>query len=149
MLALLIAQDIALGMILAFLPALTQPETVGLTLITALGKFVLFVGGAIALGRWCVPWLIRTVAATESQELFLLTVIESVRDMKVHDFNPTEDFIKEIMDSLHSEQGHLLARNWNLPEAYCTVTRDHHKEPFDSRNALLLLVRMAEKPHSR
>ncbi|MDA0867032.1 MAG: cation:proton antiporter, partial [Cyanobacteria bacterium] len=75
MLALLIAQDIALGLILAFLPALTQPETMGITLALALGKFVVFVAGAIAVGRWFVPWLMRTVAATESQELFLLTVI--------------------------------------------------------------------------
>ena len=75
MLAILIAQDLALGLMLAFLPALTQPDTLGATLATALAKFLVFLAGAIALGRWGVPWLLRTVAATESQELFLLTVI--------------------------------------------------------------------------
>jgi CPA2 family monovalent cation:H+ antiporter-2 len=75
MLAILIAQDLALGLMLAFLPALTQPDTLGVTLATALAKFLVFLAGAIALGRWGVPWLLRTVAATESQELFLLTVI--------------------------------------------------------------------------
>jgi CPA2 family monovalent cation:H+ antiporter-2 len=75
MLALLIAQDLALGLMLAFLPALVQPDTFWLMLGTATLKFVLFVGGAIAVGRWFVPWLMRTVAATESQELFLLTII--------------------------------------------------------------------------
>ena len=75
MLALLIAQDLALGLMLAFLPALDQPEGFWMTLGAAVVKFVVFLGGAIILGRWFVPWLMRTVAATESQELFLLTVI--------------------------------------------------------------------------
>ncbi|MEB3269439.1 MAG: cation:proton antiporter [Leptolyngbya sp.] len=75
MLAILIAQDLALGLMLAFLPALTQPATFWTTLAMAMAKFLVFLGGAIAMGRWGVPWLLRTVAATESQELFLLTVI--------------------------------------------------------------------------
>lgn len=75
MLALLIAQDLALGLMLAFLPALDQPEAFWITLGAAALRFALFLGGAIALGRWFVPWLMRTIAATESQELFLLTVI--------------------------------------------------------------------------
>jgi CPA2 family monovalent cation:H+ antiporter-2 len=75
MLAILIAQDLALGLMLAFLPALTQPETLGATLGIAALKFLIFIGGAIVIGRWGVPRLLQTVAATESQELFLLTVI--------------------------------------------------------------------------
>jgi CPA2 family monovalent cation:H+ antiporter-2 len=75
MLALLIAQDLALGLMLAFLPALDQPEAFFPVLMAATLKFVVFLGGAIAIGRWFVPWLMRTVAATESQELFLLTII--------------------------------------------------------------------------
>ncbi len=75
MLALLIAQDLALGLMLAFLPALNQPTAFWSTLAIAAFKFGLFVVGAIILGRWLVPWLMRTVASTESQELFLLTVI--------------------------------------------------------------------------
>ncbi|MEM9003886.1 MAG: cation:proton antiporter [Cyanobacteria bacterium P01_F01_bin.86] len=75
MLALLIAQDLALGLMLAFLPALNQPDIFWITFGGATLKFVAFLVGAILLGRWFVPWLMRTVAATESQELFLLTVI--------------------------------------------------------------------------
>ncbi|MEM1279935.1 MAG: cation:proton antiporter [Cyanobacteria bacterium P01_D01_bin.6] len=75
MLALLIAQDLALGLMLAFLPALDQPDQFWQVFIAAVLKFALFLGGAIAVGRWCIPSLMRTVAATESQELFLLTTI--------------------------------------------------------------------------
>ena len=75
MLALLIAQDLALGLMLAILPVLDQPDAFWSTLGSALLKVSLFLGGAIVLGRWVVPRLIRHVAATESNELFLLTVV--------------------------------------------------------------------------
>ncbi|HHP7245549.1 MAG TPA: cation:proton antiporter, partial [Elainellaceae cyanobacterium] len=75
MLAILIAQDLALGVMLAVLPALNQPENLGWALATALLKVLLFLGGAIAVGKWVVPGLIRAVAATENSELFLLTTI--------------------------------------------------------------------------
>lgn len=75
MLAILIAQDLALGLMLAFLPALNQPERLVWVLGMALLKVLLFLALAIASGRWIVPRLISNVAATESTELFVLTVI--------------------------------------------------------------------------
>lgn len=75
MLALLIAQDLALGLMLAILPVLNQPDAIGQALGIAALKIGLFLAGAIALGRWVVPRLIQHVAATESSELFLLTVV--------------------------------------------------------------------------
>ncbi|MBD0337627.1 MAG: cation:proton antiporter, partial [Cyanobacteria bacterium Co-bin13] len=52
MLAILIAQDLALGLILAFLPVLTQTGDFWTTLGIAAAKITLFILGAIALGRW-------------------------------------------------------------------------------------------------
>lgn len=75
MLAILIAQDLALGFILAILPALNQPTTIGWALGSAVLKVLLFLVAAIAFGRWIVPSLMSKVAATESTELFILTVI--------------------------------------------------------------------------
>ncbi|MBW4672005.1 MAG: cation:proton antiporter [Cyanomargarita calcarea GSE-NOS-MK-12-04C] len=75
MLAILIAQDLALGLMLALLPALKQPESIGVALGVALLKVVVFLGFAIAFGKWIVPGLIRGIAATENTELFLITVI--------------------------------------------------------------------------
>jgi len=75
MLGLLITQDIALGLMLAVLPVLNQPDTLGPALAMAGLKFLLFVAGAVALERWVVPPLIQHIAATESSELFLLTVV--------------------------------------------------------------------------
>ncbi len=75
MLAILIAQDLALGLMLAILPAIGQPgplwQVIGLALLKVMG----FLLAALAIGRWLIPVIIRQVALTESSELFLLTLI--------------------------------------------------------------------------
>jgi CPA2 family monovalent cation:H+ antiporter-2 len=74
-LGILIVQDIALGLMLAVLPALDSPQAVGQAVLRALLVTALFAGAAIAFGRWCIPSLLRWVASTESKELFLLCVV--------------------------------------------------------------------------
>ncbi|WP_218079308.1 cation:proton antiporter domain-containing protein [Anthocerotibacter panamensis] len=76
MLAILIVQDLALGLMLAVLPALNQPpDAIGWALLAAVGKGLLFAVGAVAVGVWLVPPLIKAVARSGSSELFLLTVL--------------------------------------------------------------------------
>lgn len=77
-------------------------------------------------------------------KLFLLTVIELVREDKGSEFNPSKAFFLDVMDNLHTEQGYELTQNWNLPETYCLVARDHHVEHFDARDVVLLLVRVVD-----
>lgn len=78
-------------------------------------------------------------------KLFLLTVIELVREKKGSEFDPSKAFFIDVMDNLHTEQGYELTQNWNLPEAYCIVARDHHEDSFDVRNVLLLLIRVVDR----
>ncbi|MGG6294509.1 cation:proton antiporter [Leptolyngbya sp. AN02str] len=76
MLGILVVQDLALGLMLAILPALNQPsEQIGLAIAIALLKTVLLGLGAIAAGIWLIPPLLRLLARTESRELFLLGVV--------------------------------------------------------------------------
>ena len=75
MLAILIAQDLALGLMLAILPALNQPNNLVAALIIATIKVVLFFASAIAVGYWIIPRVMSSVAKTENNELFLLTII--------------------------------------------------------------------------
>lgn len=76
MLSILIVQDLALGLMLAVLPALDQPsDVIGLAVVKALLLMALFAGGAIAAGIWVIPPLLKAVAKTESRELFLLSVM--------------------------------------------------------------------------
>lgn len=76
MLGILVVQDLALGLMLAVLPALNQPaESLGLAVATALLRIGLFAAGAIVVGIWVIPTLLRLLARTESRELFLLGVV--------------------------------------------------------------------------
>lgn len=76
MLAILIVQDLTVGLMLAILPALTQPPNIiGIALLTALLKALFFLGGAILSGKWVIPLLVRLLARSGSQELFLLGIL--------------------------------------------------------------------------
>ncbi len=76
LLGILIVQDLALGLMLAVLPALDQPvELIGMAVGWALLEIGLFAAGAVAVGIWIMPPLLRLLARTESRELFLLGVV--------------------------------------------------------------------------
>ncbi|ALF51999.1 sodium:calcium exchanger [Nostoc piscinale CENA21] len=76
MLGILVVQDLALGLMLAVLPALHAPaEVIGVAVLTALVRICLFAAGAVVAGIWLIPPLLRMLARTESRELFLLGVV--------------------------------------------------------------------------
>lgn len=75
MLAILIAQDLALGLMLAILPAINQPGPIATVVGLVLLKVIGFLIAALIAGRWIVPVIIRQIAFTESSELFLLTLV--------------------------------------------------------------------------
>jgi CPA2 family monovalent cation:H+ antiporter-2 len=76
MLGILIVQDLSLGLMLAVLPALTQPpDVIGIALIGALLKALVFVGGAIIAGKWFIPFSVRLLAQSGSQDLFILGIV--------------------------------------------------------------------------
>jgi len=76
MLGILVVQDLALGLMLAVLPALHEPgEVIVVAVLTALVRIGLFAAGAVAAGIWVIPPLLRLLARTESRELFLLGVV--------------------------------------------------------------------------
>lgn len=77
-------------------------------------------------------------------KLFLLTVVDSLRSDPNLSFKPSNTFMNEIMDTLHTEQGHRLLELWNLPESYSEIARDHHLEDMTNPDSMLLLVQMAD-----
>jgi monovalent cation:H+ antiporter-2, CPA2 family len=76
MLGILVVQDLALGFMLAVLPALDRPPAeIGMAVLQATVKIGLFALGATAFGIWVMPRLLRLLASTESRELFLLGIV--------------------------------------------------------------------------
>ena len=76
MIAMLILQDISVIFVSLVLPLMGGvTNNLPLTLAISLGEVLLFVGGAIVIGRWVLPWLLGGVGGFRSRELFLLTIL--------------------------------------------------------------------------
>jgi len=76
MIAMLILQDVSVVLMIVVVPLLGgTAENLFLALAIATGKAILFVGIAIVLGLWVLPWLMGRVGGVRSRELFLLTVL--------------------------------------------------------------------------
>ncbi|MEE4240462.1 MAG: HDOD domain-containing protein [Desulfopila sp.] len=77
-------------------------------------------------------------------KLFVLMVIEQMKK-KNSTIRTTSSLLSEAMVSLHTEQGYNLMKKWNIPEKYCVIARDHHRDDFNTKNLLLALVRVADR----
>lgn len=77
-------------------------------------------------------------------KLFVLMVVDQLRD-KDQSVTINHALLMESMASLHAQQGYNLMRQWNMPEDYCIVTRDHHLKEYDRKNHLLVLVRLVDR----
>ena len=76
-------------------------------------------------------------------KLYVLKVIDDMKATGEIKKLPSDTVIDELMQQLHTDQGYSIMTNWNLPEKYCRVARDHHLSELDSTNLLLVIVRMA------
>jgi CPA2 family monovalent cation:H+ antiporter-2 len=76
MVAILILQDISVVFVALAMPLIGGvADNIVLTVVTSVGKVIAFVGAAIVLGRWVIPWLLGGVGGFRSRELFLLTML--------------------------------------------------------------------------
>jgi HD-like signal output (HDOD) protein len=78
-------------------------------------------------------------------KLYVLKVVDDMKASREIENLPPDTVLDELMHQLHTEQGYALMAQWNLPEKYCQVARDHHLAEFDGSNFLLVLVRMANQ----
>jgi HD-like signal output (HDOD) protein len=79
-------------------------------------------------------------------QLVILRVIDELSSKNQLGSQFPETLLNEVLDSnMHNAQGYVLMKRWNLPDEYCIVARDHHKEPYDNDNMLLVIVRLADQ----
>jgi HD-like signal output (HDOD) protein len=78
-------------------------------------------------------------------QLALLKVLDDIHRNKESKVAFSEILISEIMDRMHEEVGYELMKSWSLPEAYCSIAVNHHKEEYDGNDILLVIVRLADK----
>jgi HD-like signal output (HDOD) protein len=75
-------------------------------------------------------------------KLFLLNVIESLHRSGKFDADLSTSLVVEILETLHCEYGHRLLLQWNLPEVYVEIARNHHVDTPDHHDTLLLALRV-------
>jgi putative nucleotidyltransferase with HDIG domain len=76
-------------------------------------------------------------------KLLLIRIVDQLKtEGRLGDGVP-ETVLAEVLESGHTRHGAVLLEHWGLPEAYRRVVRDHHTDPVDASDTLLLLVRLA------
>ena len=82
-------------------------------------------------------------------KLLILNAIEDFTAKQQLAQAPPRTLVDEMIESLHSEYGHLLMTRWNLPNVYCVVGRDHHNADFKQDQVLLIMVRLLDQVCAR
>jgi putative nucleotidyltransferase with HDIG domain len=75
-------------------------------------------------------------------KLFLLQVLDDLQGSGEYNLSLSKVTVLEVMSNLHAEHGARLLQQWNLPELYCDVARQHHDESVDGDHCILMLVRL-------
>ncbi|MBT8332366.1 MAG: HDOD domain-containing protein [Deltaproteobacteria bacterium] len=78
-------------------------------------------------------------------KLYILKVMDGMLANEEIGIPPSDTVVHEVMENMHTDQGFCLMQQWNLPEKYCLVARDHHVDEIDSNNLVLLVVRLANQ----
>jgi HD-like signal output (HDOD) protein len=77
-------------------------------------------------------------------KLLVLVIIEEIK-RRNKQLKITDALLLEAMDRLHAREGGKLLEQWNMPEYFCVIAREHHRPDIDDKNILMLLVRMANQ----
>jgi HD-like signal output (HDOD) protein len=78
-------------------------------------------------------------------KLLILKVADDLKKKNGAGIQISNAVLTEAMDSLHTEYGYNLMHHWNFPKKYCEIARLHHAAEFDSKNLLLVMVKLADK----
>ncbi|HBA87306.1 MAG TPA: phosphohydrolase [Geobacter sp.] len=76
-------------------------------------------------------------------KLFLLKCMEEVCREEPLKSSTSSAVLREVLTSLHVEQGYQLMVQWHMPQVYCDIVAGHELEVWDQSNILLAMVRLA------
>lgn len=78
-------------------------------------------------------------------KLFLLAALEDIATSCEGNMELSDPLIREILATMHADQGLRLCEAWSFPEVYKKVVAEHHDEQLDTGDMVLVLVQLANK----
>jgi HD-like signal output (HDOD) protein len=76
-------------------------------------------------------------------KLIILRAVDELEKSATTEINLSQESLQEVLLAAHCQLGHQLLQNWNVPEIYCQIARDHHSEDLSSGDLPLVIVRLA------
>jgi len=77
-------------------------------------------------------------------KLMLVKIVDQILEQETGERTIPATVIQEMLDTAHCEYGYRLVNQWQLPENYQVVVRDHHQEQPDTASTTLLIVRLVD-----
>jgi HD-like signal output (HDOD) protein len=107
-------------------------------------------------------WISKRVRSTGIEEICFLSgllhdigklvILRAADELAKQEIGPIEispEPLHEVLMAAHCQIGYQLLKNWNAPEIYCQIARDHHTEDLLSWDLPLTIVRLANNGSRR
>jgi len=78
-------------------------------------------------------------------KLFLLKLMEELMRKGTPDADISPALISEVLEGMHTVHGPRIMQQWNLPDSYIVIARDHGSDNWDQGNPLLAIVRLVNQ----
>jgi HD-like signal output (HDOD) protein len=82
-------------------------------------------------------------------KLVILRAIDEIKHNEGDRFEVSPALLEEILETAHPNIGYHFLKQWDIPEVYCEIARDHHTKDFDQSRIPLVTVRLANSAGAR
>jgi HD-like signal output (HDOD) protein len=78
-------------------------------------------------------------------KLVILRAVDEIKKNEDVNLQISGKNLKDILQTAHCQIGHRMLQDWNVPEIYCQIARDHHSAEIPSGDLPLAIVRLANE----
>jgi putative nucleotidyltransferase with HDIG domain len=78
-------------------------------------------------------------------KLVILRAVDDIKKSEDMELQISATLLNDILLAEHCRLGHKILQDWNIPEIYCQIARDHHSEKIPMGELPLAIVRLANE----